>query len=129
MTQKLLWVAAAGAAGTLARWGLSVAVQQGRDGFPWGTLAVNAIGCFLFGLVFEAAAARTLAIEIRLVVLTGFMGAFTTFSTFGFETAVFVREGRWLMAGGNLLAQNVLGIALVFAGMGLARAIGGAQAS
>ena len=76
----VLWLAVAGAAGTLARWGLQGLVHTLQPTlFPWGTLAVNALGCLLFGLVWSLSEERLLVPpHIRLVVLTGFMGAFTT---------------------------------------------------
>ena len=92
--------------------------------FPWGTLAVNLLGSFLFGLVFALAQERTMiSAETRIIVLTGFMGAFTTFSTFMFETGELLRDSQWALAAGNLLLQNVVGLAAVFAGWALARAL------
>jgi CrcB protein len=61
--------------------------------------------------------------RVRHIALIGFMGAFTTFSTFGFETAVLIRDQQWLLAGANLLAQNVGGILCVFLGLAVARLI------
>ena len=83
MWHEILWIALAGALGTLARYGLGGAVQTvlGQN-FPWGTLVVNAIGCLLFGLVWTLAEERLLISgHLRFIVLVGFMGAFTTFST------------------------------------------------
>ena len=122
---KLLWLGAAGAAGTLCRYGLGGLVQRIHPStFPWGTLAVNALGCFLFGLVWALAEERLLISgEGRLVVLIGFMGAFTTFSTFAFETGAMLRDAEWLLAGGNLLAHNVLGVLLFFLGVGAGRTL------
>ena len=89
---------------------------------PWGTLAVNALGCLLFGVVWSLAEERMLiSSQARTIVLVGFMGAFTTFSTYAFETAQMLGDSEWLLAAGNLLVQNVLGIALVLAGMALGR--------
>ncbi len=87
------------------------------SGFPVGTLAVNAIGCLLFGAVWAMAEHRNLLTsEVRVVVLVGFLGAFTTFSTFGFETAQMIRESQHGLAVLNVFAQNGVGIACVFLG-------------
>jgi CrcB protein len=122
---KLAWLAAAGAIGTLARYGLGGLVQRTFGvTFPWGTLAVNGLGCFLFGLVWTLAEDRLLISgETRFIVLTGFMGAFTTFSTFTFETGELMRDSEWLLALGNFAAQNVLGLLLLFAGLAAGRSI------
>jgi CrcB protein len=111
-------LAVAGALGTLFRYALGGAVQRliGSD-FPWGTLAVNALGCFLFGVVWTMAEERmVISGQTRFILLTGFMGAFTTFSTYAFETSGFLRDSQWLLAAGNLLGQNALGLACVFLG-------------
>ena len=126
MWQKLLLLAAAGAIGTIARFLLAEVVNHyaGKT-FPWGTLVVNVLGCFLFGLVASLADERQLiSDQTRLIVLTGFMGAFTTFSTFAFETTQLARGQHWLLAGGNLLAENLLGIAGILLGMAVGRMFG-----
>ena len=118
MTQRMLLIGLAGALGTLARYGLSGVIQRLAGGnLPWGTIIVNIVGCFLFGLVWTLADERLMIdAETRLVVLGGFMGAFTTFSTFIFDTGGFVREAQWLLAGGNLLLQTASGLAFLFIG-------------
>uniref|UniRef100_I2PZT4 Fluoride-specific ion channel FluC n=1 Tax=Desulfovibrio sp. U5L TaxID=596152 RepID=I2PZT4_9BACT len=123
MWEKIGLIALAGSAGTLARYWLSGLVYDvfGRD-FPWGTAVVNILGCFLFGLVFELGEDRMLLrTEARIVLLTGFMGAFTTFSTFVFESAGFLEDGRYLPALANVAFQTVLGFAALFAGLMLGR--------
>ena len=116
-------LAVAGMLGTLARYGLAGLVQQLHEStFPWGTLVVNALGCFLFGVVWALAEERMLISgETRLIVLVGFMGAFTTFSTYAYETSAMLRDAEWLLAAGNLLGQNLLGIACFFIGVALGR--------
>jgi CrcB protein len=116
-------LAAAGALGTLARYGLGGMVQRATNSsFPWGTLAVNALGSFLFGFVWSLAEERlVISGETRFIILTGFMGAFTTFSTFSFETSTMLRDTEWLLAAGNVLGQVVLGLLLVFVGLFVGR--------
>jgi CrcB protein len=110
-------MAIAGAVGTLSRYGLATLLYKLTGGaFPYGTLAVNALGCFLFGLVWAMSGGKE---EVRLIVLVGFMGAFTTFSTFAAETGEMMKNAEWAKAGANIVAQNVLGVALFFAGTGL----------
>jgi CrcB protein len=123
--KELSLIALAGAVGTVARVMVAGWVQKiGGQRFPWGTLAVNLIGCFLFGLVFALAAERALiSPRWRVVLLGGFMGAFTTFSTFGSETAMLLRQEQWAVAFANIAAQNILGIAAVFLGIALGRSL------
>ncbi len=122
---KLIWLALAGVGGTLARYGMSGWVQRlAGAGFPYGTFAVNLTGCFLFGLIWSLAENRLwINNEVRTVILLGFLGAFTTFSSFAFETSQMIRDGQWMAAGLNITGQNVLGIAGLFVGLALGRAI------
>lgn len=122
---KILLLALAGACGTLARYWLSGAVQgvMGRD-FPWGTAAVNLLGCLLFGLVWVLADERQLIrAEFRVVLLVGFMGAFTTFSSLIFETGELMRGTQWAYAALNLMGQNLLGFAAFYIGAALGRVL------
>lgn len=120
---KLAWLSAAGAVGTLARYWVGGLVQDlCGDRFPWSTLVINAAGSFLFGLVWTLAEDRLLiSPETRVVLLTGFMGAFTTFSTFAFETGQQLRDAQWLPAAANVGAQVALGLAGLFLGFALGR--------
>lgn len=122
-SQRLAWLALAGALGALARFGLGGIVQRGLGTpFPWGTLVVNTLGCLVIGVVWTLAEERLLISgEVRTIVLVGFVGAFTTFSTYAFETEAMLRDAEWTLAVANVLAQNVLGIACVFAGAALGR--------
>ncbi len=117
--EKLLWIGLAGVLGTFARYGLSGVVQRAcGSSFPCGTLAVNVLGCFLFGLIWSLAEDRlSISGEVRTVILIGFMGAFTTFSSFAFETAQLLRDAQWASAATNIVAQNALGIVGLFLGL------------
>lgn len=120
MTRVLL-VATAGGLGALARWGLSAALQRVSPAvFPGGTLGVNLIGCFLLGLLSELALERTpLGPHARMTLLVGFLGAFTTFSTFGYETLAMLREGAALRAALYLGLSVGLGVAACWGGVAL----------
>lgn len=121
----LLGVAFAGAAGTLTRWGIATAVQRVAGGpFPWGVFLINMAGCLLFGLVVALVEEKQwLGANARLVLLTGFMGAFTTFSTFAYDSSLFLRDAQWGLFGANLIGQNLFGVALVLAGLKLGQAL------
>lgn len=124
MFQKLVLIALAGAMGSLARYGLGGVVQNALGkSFPWGTVTVNLLGCLLFGLVWGLAVESRLTIsaETRMILLVGFMGAFTTFSTFSFETVKLLEDSEWLLALGNLALQNIGGLVAMFVGLALGR--------
>jgi len=125
VVHRIVWIALGGAVGTVARYTLAGLVQRlAGDGFPWGTFAVNFCGCFLFGLCWAVAEHRvTISPEIRLTVLVGFMGAFTTFSTYAFETSGMLRESQWWTAAGNVAGQNLLGVAALFVGLAVGRLV------
>lgn len=127
MITKLFWLGIAGAAGTVTRYGLAGLVQRALGGdFPWGTLAVNIAGCFVAGL-FWMLSERFVSIsaELRAIVLIGFVGAFTTFSTFMLETSHLARDAEWLIAVKNMLFNNAAGAAALLAGLWIGRAIRG----
>jgi CrcB protein len=119
----LLGIALAGAAGALARYGLSGLMHRlFGAGFPWGTLAVNLIGCCLLGFLLELSRqSGWVSPEFRTIAGIGFLGAFTTFSTFGVETYRALESGDWLLASLNVLANLAGGLLLVATGSVLAR--------
>jgi CrcB protein len=123
MTMKLVWLALAGAAGTLARYGLAGLVQSLFGSmFPWGTVVVNIAGCFFAGILWALFEHRvTVTPDVRVVVLIGFMGAFTTFSAFILETGELVRASEWLFAAANVALQNGIGFVALFMGIMLGR--------
>lgn len=127
MLLKVLLVAVAGGLGALSRWGLAaVAGRWGGAGagFPWGTATVNVVGCLLFGMIWAALNRRMeVRPEVQLILLTGFMGAFTTFSTYAFETVALWRDGAHGIAMASFLAQNALGILAILLGMVVGRAL------
>lgn len=117
--QRILLIACVGAVGTAARYFLQGWVQRALgENFPWGTLAVNVFGCFLFGLIWSMSEERFLINpEWRIILLVGFLGAFTTFSSFVFETGELLRDTQWKMAMANLVAENGLGLIAFFLGL------------
>ena len=123
MVRKLLLIAAAGALGTLSRYGLAGFTHRFLgSSFPWGTLTVNVTGCFAAGLLWSFFETRwSLPGEARVIVMMGFLGAFTTFSAFILETGELMRGAELLLAAANLFLQSALGITALFAGMLLAR--------
>ena len=125
MIQKLAWLALAGALGTVSRYGLAGLVQRLSGGsFPWGTLVVNLVGCFLAGLLWGMFEKRGVVTALpRTVLLVGFLGAFTTFSTMTLETTEMLRASELVYATANLTLQNGIGLAAIFAGTMLGRMI------
>ena len=117
--QTILLLALAGALGTLARWGLSMLVSSLiPGGFPWGIFVTNVIGCFLFGMVWALCGIHhVLNDAARLILLTGFMGAFTTFSTLIFDTQSMLSAGQTAACLINLCGQIILGLFALWLGI------------
>lgn len=115
------YLALGGVLGTLARFSIGGWVHTWAGAaFPWGTLAINLLGSFLLGLAMRGAELSSLSPELRGMITVGFCGAFTTFSTFTFETISLMQEGLWARA--TLYAFGSLGLGLVTMAMGLAAA-------
>lgn len=125
MWKQWLYLALAGGVGTLSRYGLAGVVQRmAGTSFPWGTLAVNVTGCFLAGLLWSLFEYRIqVPGEVRMVVLMGFMGAFTTFSAYMIETGELLRSAEWLFALGNVVMQNGIGFVALYLGLTLGRLV------
>ncbi len=125
MLQKLALLALAGGMGTLARYGLAGFVQRSSGiSFPWGTAVVNLLACFLAGLLWSLFENRwSVSGETRTIILVGFMGAFSTFSTLIFETGGLLRSAEWLHAALNLTIHNGVGIIALFIGAALGRMV------
>lgn len=122
---ELVAIAAGGALGAVMRFSVSNAVYAwlGR-GFPYGTLSVNFIGSFLIGIAFILLTERlTLGSELRAFILIGFLGAFTTFSTFSLETLALLQQGLLIKALLNILLSVALCLIANWGGMILARTL------
>lgn len=121
----MVWlVAAAAAAGAVSRYLLDVAVQHRHESvFPLGTLVVNVSGSFALGLVTGLALYHGLGAGARTVVGIGFIGSYTTFSTFTYETVRLLQDGSVAEACLNALANLGIGLAAAAAGLALAAAM------
>lgn len=120
---QILAVALGGAAGALARHGVSTAVAAAfGPRFPLGTLVVNVAGSFAMGWLFALFSERAhVPPELRLLLMTGLLGAFTTFSTFSVETLALLQAGRWLAGAANMVLSVALCLAAAWAGTLLVR--------
>jgi CrcB protein len=123
MSMTLLHVALGGALGAVARYltGLAALRLMG-PGFPWGTLAVNTLGAFAMGLV-VVALAHWGQTRLAPLLMTGFLGGFTTFSAFSLDALTLWERGEPLSAAVYVAASVVLSLAAIFAGLTLARSL------
>ena len=113
-----LWVALGGAAGSTARFAIALwAGARWGWTFPWGTFAVNVTGSLAIGLVMTLLLARGADPAYRLLLVTGFLGGYTTFSAFSFEALTLLEARRWDAAAFYVIGSVVLG--LVATGLGL----------
>ncbi|WP_119462790.1 fluoride efflux transporter CrcB [Rhodospirillaceae bacterium SYSU D60014] len=123
--KMVIAVAAGGAMGAAGRY--VVMVQIGRwfgTGFPWGTLAVNIVGCFVMGVLIEAMAlVWSPSPELRALLTVGVLGGFTTFSTFSLDFAFLLQRGEVLASGAYVLASVALCLIGIYAGLHLARLV------
>jgi fluoride exporter len=124
---RFLLICLGGAAGTGARYLVSGWVLEALGpSFPYGTLAVNTIGSFLLAVVMYAGVeAARIPPTMRLVLGTGIMGGFTTYSTFSYETMKSIQDGAWAMAAANVFVTVLLCLAASFAGLAAARSMFG----
>lgn len=116
-------VGSGGFLGALARYGLAGLVQRRVPllTFPYGTLVVNLSGCLAIGVLAGLTESRQVfGPEFRTFALIGILGGFTTFSTFGYETFVMIRDAEYLRAGANVGVHVIVGLALVWLGYGIA---------
>ena len=116
---NLVLVLIGGGVGSACRYAVSAAAGRlGGAGFPWGTLAVNLLGCLLIGFVVGLADRALVSRPFRVLLVTGFLGGFTTFSTFALETVRLLEKGKAGAGIINLLLHNGLGLIAVGAGLG-----------
>jgi CrcB protein len=120
-----VWVGLGGLVGANARYGMTrLMVARFGDSFPWGTFAINLLGSLVIGILLTTLSERVVADPaIRLVLVVGFLGAFTTFSSYTFEAITLAEAGKWAEAAAYVLGSNGLGLLFCAAGMCLARQI------
>ena len=121
--QRIIYIGLAGGAGTLLRYWISESIaKRFGETFPTGTLVVNLLGCLVIGLLFYLMFDRYLVNPtVRTVVLIGFLGGFTTFSSFGLQTFTLLRDGEMGLALLNMGVSNVGGLLLVWVGYSVAK--------
>ncbi|SDP27700.1 fluoride efflux transporter CrcB [Desulforhopalus singaporensis] len=115
--ETIIAVALGGAIGSLGRYSIAIGVEKFiRINFPMGTLMANLLGCLLIGILWGYFGKVHLSNEFRLFIFTGFLGGFTTFSTFARETEQFFRIGEIWHGISYLLISNIMGLAMVALG-------------
>lgn len=103
--ERFFWICLAGAAGTGARYLISVgAAQRFGSAFPYGTLIVNLFGCFAIAAIMQAALTLSWSSTLRSIITIGFIGGLTTYSSFNYETSRLLEEGAWAAAAVNALS-------------------------
>jgi CrcB protein len=124
---QILYISIAGLLGTLSRYGLSGLTQRLTGaGFPYGTLLVNVLGSLAIGFIMQLGLSTALIPRsLRIAATIGFMGAFTTFSTFSYETVSYIQDGAWLLAALNVVINITLCISATILGMALGRITAG----
>lgn len=122
---RAVWVGIAGCLGALSRYWVDGWISRFTGGgFPWGTLVVNVTGCLLVGLLMTILTERLLPYpSVRLAITVGFVGAYTTFSTFAYESLRQIQDGALGLALVNVVASVVVGIAAVWIGVVIGRAL------
>lgn len=118
MGKTILFIGIGSFVGGVLRFLLSQAIQSRLDGgFPFGTLVVNVVGCFLIGIVFGLYEKGLVTDQARLFLATGILGGFTTFSAFSNESIALLRSGQHALALGYVAISVVVGLAATYAGL------------
>ena len=123
--QSVLWVSLGAVVGANARYFLSRwAAKAFSPAFPYGTLIINVTGSLVLGFFLTWTSERVMADpRWRLMIAIGFCGAYTTFSSYAFETMYYFEQGHWMLFAANILANNLLCLAAVLGGVALARSL------
>ena len=121
--KELVFVALGGAFGSLGRYGIGMGVSRvAGSGWPWGTLVANVLGCLIAGFFVEMTlSTEIVSKEIKIGIAVGFLGALTTFSTFGHETFRLALDGHWGASALNVAANLGIGMISVLLGFWAAR--------
>ena len=119
MNTNVLLVGVGGFVGSIARYLVAVLfANQMSSVFPFATLAVNIVGCFVIGVLFALSdRGNILSPEWRVLLTTGFCGGFTTFSTFSYESLRLIQDGEYLYVAAYVLASVVIGLAATYVGI------------
>ncbi len=121
---KFIYLSVGGIAGAVLRYLTSGMINQFFGvSFPYGTFSVNMIGSFLIGLLWGLSENLAISPNIRIFLFVGFLGSFTTFSTFALESLNYLRDNNAKIAIANMVISNILGIILVFLGIFLSKYI------
>ena len=121
--QAFILIGLGGAFGAISRYGVGIIAQRSLGNhFAYGTLLVNLLGCLLLGILMEIQSNTNLVPHpMRLLFAVGFLGAFTTFSTFGYETMTYLKDGAGSLAMINISANLILGCGAIWVGWVVAR--------
>ena len=122
----LAFVGVGGLIGASSRYAVGRWVNDmaGNPAFPYGTLAVNVVGCLLIGVLAGLAATRNIiGVDTRAFLIVGVLGGFTTYSAFGLETVELIRRGEFFIGLSNVALQITLGLAAVWAGLKIADSV------
>ena len=127
MGLKLLAVAVGGALGSVCRYLIGLAAKRDLTAgqFPIGTFLANSLGCLIIGFVAGLLLAKGERPMLQLLLVTGFLGGFTTFSTFGLETFTLLQQGQARVAILNVVGSLVTGLAAIALGWGASRLVAG----
>jgi CrcB protein len=121
---QYLFIFIGGGLGSLSRYLVSTALSQGAESiFPYGTLAVNVAGSFLIGLAFSLFQDIMVPSQVRALLTIGFLGGFTTFSTFSLETLTLLRDSEYKLFAMNLFSNNFVGLLFALGGIVMGRMI------
>jgi CrcB protein len=119
----VIGIAVAGALGAVARYGLDELIGRRTGAFPWGIFVVNVTGAFLIGVMVEALEPRFEDSWVRAAVVTGFLGAYTTFSTFSLDTYRLLDAGHTCQAAANAFGTLAAGLVAVWLGLQVGRVL------
>ena len=122
--KEMLWVGLGGFVGANARYLLGgwIAARFGST-FPYGTLVINVTGSFILGLIMGTLEGHVLSPVVRLALAIGFVGAYTTFSTWTYETMRLLEDGSWELAFANVFGSLLVGMLAVIGGLAAGRAL------
>jgi len=123
---KFIAIAAGGSLGALLRYFVSSYPYRFlKPEFPLGTFIANIVGCFIIGFIFQLSTVKILSPNLRLFIMVGLLGSFTTFSTFSLETVNLLKSGQTLFAGINIFTSIAVGLIAVLFGIKLSQILFG----